>query len=367
MQVFGAQQDRHAAGNVVALNARQHRQPLRLRLAEHAQLVATQRRGQGDVFWLKENAEFLNILEATDAADHASDALDVYSEIYDQIDVRLADYPQYYRFILSIALDLEDLGMPGTKAAQMCRWVQAQDLPGAEMSDLQRAEARRLLARRGFREQDPALTMRLQRFMARSDTFALPNRKAAYELTHIVFYLSNYGRQDPGLSAQAVGSLKLAGVLAYLDQNFDLLAEICVALRYAGIVPSSIWEDAVLCTLRGIKVSPLSEDAGFAFSQDNYHDYFVASWMAALTGAEAMPAMLPGTSARFELAAIAGKPLVVMSAALSELSTDEWEQARPYAFSLMSDADRKVLQEAEDSAEHFDRFYRMFARKTRVT
>ena len=72
----------------------------------------------------------------------------------------------------------------------------------------------------------PAVWSRLNRFINHKETFAVPNRKAAYELTHIVFYFSNYGRQDPKLDAEALVSLEYAGILAFLDRNVDLLAEL---------------------------------------------------------------------------------------------------------------------------------------------
>jgi hypothetical protein len=60
-------------------------------------------------------------------------------------------------------------------------------------------EAQRLMARRDMapKGEDATLEDRARYFMGRSDTFALPNKKAAYELTHLVFYLSEYGRCDP--------------------------------------------------------------------------------------------------------------------------------------------------------------------------
>ena len=236
MTAFSAKNSTPPTDNVVALNARQHRQPLPQRLAQHAALFAADRRAEEDVFWLKENAEYLNIINAAGCADEAAEVIEIYSDVYDRIDARLGDYPQYYRFLLSICLDLEDLGATGSKGLSMCDWVRGQDLAGAELSDLQRAEANRLLSRRGMAAPDPALSMRLHRFINRTVTFAVPNRKAAYELTHIVFYLSDYGQRDPGISGEALQSLTYAGLLAYLDQNYDLLAEVCIALRYAGAV-----------------------------------------------------------------------------------------------------------------------------------
>lgn len=352
-------------GNVVALNARQHRQPLRVRLGQHANLFSTARRADTDVFWLKENAEFLNILEATGCHEDAEEVLIAYADVYASLEGRLAAFPQYYRFALSLALDLEDLGMPGTQGQRMCAWAERMDLPGAELSDLQRAEAQRLLARRGMARPDPALLMRLHRFMARSDIFALPNRKAAYELTHIVFYLSEYGRKDPGLSSEAVQSLIFAGLLAYLDQNMDLLAEICIALRYAGQQPSSLWEGAVMASVKAAQVSPLEASSSLSMSQDSYHAYFVGTWMTALAGVPVMPAMVPDGPARIDIPAPDASPLRRMSEALSEIESVDWVLAKRHLMTRLSEAEIRVLEAAETSSEQFGVFYRVFARASR--
>ena len=59
-------------------------------------------------------------------------------------------FPQYYRFLLGLCLDLEDLGIGGQKGSKLVQWVADQGLARAELSDLQRAEARRLCLRRGI-------------------------------------------------------------------------------------------------------------------------------------------------------------------------------------------------------------------------
>ena len=110
---------------------------------------AQHRRGEDDVFWLKENAEVLNVL-ATSGTLLSDLALDPYRHIYQGLEERLRFFPQYYRFLLSICLDLEDLGMPGNLGETLCAQTARAGLPEAELSDLQRAEARRLLARRGM-------------------------------------------------------------------------------------------------------------------------------------------------------------------------------------------------------------------------
>lgn len=342
--------------NVIALNARQHRQPRPQRLAAHAQLFAFHRRGEEDVFWLKENAEFLNILEATGATE--IDTLDAYSEFYNTVEARLGEYPQYYRFLISICLDLEDLGLTGDKGTAICAWARAQNLVAAELSDLQRAEAERLFARRDMARPDPGLRDRLRAFIDRSATFSIPNKKAAYELTHIVFYLSEYGRRSPELSETALRSLTFAGLLAYLDQNYDLLAEICIALRYAGQTPSSIWEGAVMAALKSTQPSPAP--AGGAM--DDYHCYFVTSWLAALAGQESFPLSIVPGGLRLDMAQPPARPLRYMSQALAETRNGDWHAVRPKIVARLDQDGASLLDAAERSTAHFEAFYEGFAR-----
>jgi len=67
------------------------------RIQSVLELVAQSRRRTEDVFWLKENAEALNVLESS-GQDVTSDALSVYDEFYDTIEQKLQFFPQYYRF-----------------------------------------------------------------------------------------------------------------------------------------------------------------------------------------------------------------------------------------------------------------------------
>lgn len=325
---------------------------------------ARQRRGGDDVFWLKENAELLGILECT-GADVPESALEPFDLFYAQIEKRLRFFPQYYRFLLSLCLDLEDLGLGGNKGEVLCAWAAREGLAEAELSDLQRAEARRLLARRNI---DPGpdqngLTERLHQFIERSATFVVPNKKAAYELTHIVFYLSEYGRCDPGLSAEAITSLEFAGLLAYLDQNIDLLAEICVALRFAGQTPSDIWETSVLTALDGFQ---LSEDPRGDL-RDEYHEYFVASWAALVMGQPGFYAEVPKGRVRFESSGTGQGALRPMSQCMFELDdarNGDWTRMRPHIEAYLGADGHCILSGAEQSTSKFDMFFEGFARAT---
>ncbi len=179
--------------NVLSFMPRNHANPAGF--GSLTSMFANQRRARGDVFWLKENAEWLGILVSM-RAQVGPETLAPYTPFYDSIRTQLEFFPQYYRFFLSICLDLEDLGAGSNQGEGLCRWVATQGAPEAELSDLQRGEAARLLARRGVRPdpRDDYLPERLHRFIDRSDTFALPNKKAAYELAHIVFTSASTGR-----------------------------------------------------------------------------------------------------------------------------------------------------------------------------
>ncbi|MCB4454470.1 DUF6902 family protein [Leisingera sp. McT4-56] len=331
------------------------------RAAAHEALIAgfsTHRRSQEDVFWLKENAELLNILECT-GADVAPEALAPLQMFYDGAARHISFFRQYYRFILSICLDLEDLGLPGETGAQLAAWVQAQGLAQAELSDLQRAEARRLLARRGENLRDDGLDDRLRAFICCPQTFAIPNKKAAYELTHIVFYLSEYGRRDPQLPQAALTSLEFAGLVAFLDQNADLLAEICIALRYAGQQPPAAWERWLD---RQVSAFILSERE-FSGLHDSYHEYFVANWLMILSGRKPFRQAVPAGGVHVS-AVRGGSILKSLSEAVFDAGAARasWSAVKVHAEALLNEEEHRLLAAAERSCAGFPGFFEGFAR-----
>ena len=348
--------------NVIHLNAPSQRQDAAARRAALIASFAQHRRFGDDVFWLKENAELLNILDCTGARPDIAE-LAPHTGFYAQVEKRLGFFPQYYRFLLSICLDLEDLGMPGSKGEALAAWVAREGLAEAELSDLQRAEARRLMTRRGVGPQmdEGGLSERLHRFIDRSDTFAMPNKKAAYELTHIVFYLSEYGRRDPRLSPAALTSLEFAGILAYLDQNADLLAEICVALRYSGREPSQIWENWLERETHRFSVATGPQTS----TADDYHDYFVCNWLMAQSGRDAF--VKPATAERmsFRRAEPCAGPLRDMSECMFRLEdrrSGDWNAMRSLVHEGLTEIGHEILSEAEQSSQMFDAFFAGFAR-----
>ncbi|MCQ0093239.1 hypothetical protein [Roseovarius sp. M141] len=345
---------------IVQLNVpfRQHSKAARQ--AALLKVFAQGRRTQEDVFWLKENAEMLNILEST-GADLAPGALDVYGAFHDDIEQRMEFFPQYYRFLLSICLDLEDLGAPGNKGAALTEWVAQQGLPEAELSDLQRAEARRLCARRGIDPlpADDGLDARLRRFAARSQTFAMPNKKAAYELTHIVFYLSEYGRKDPRICAATTSSLMFAGTLAFLDFNADLLAEICLALRFAGQAVPRVWE---LWLTQQIRTFTLKDCDGL---QDDYHEYLMLNWFMSRAGQGGFGDNVPRGRLTFARTRPASAPLRELSQCIYSMGAGrsaDWEVMRTEVCGQLSGEAQAALVAAEASTDQFGAFFEGFAR-----
>lgn len=348
--------------NVVHLNVPSPKQREADRLASLLTTFAEHRRIGDDVFWLKENAELLNILECTGTKLDAS-ALDAHAGFYARVEKRLGFFPQYYRFLLSICLDLEDLGMAGHKGEFLVSWLLKQGVVEAEMSDLQRGEAQRLMLRRGVDPlgEDPGLKDRLRAFVNRSTTFAMPNKKAAYELTHTVFYLSEYGRKCPDLGENARQSLDFAGTLAFLDQNADLLAEVCVAMQYAGMEPPEVWKswlfnhlDAFACV-----------SSAHTTAQDDYHEFFTCNWfLANATGQIFENSLSPGRMAFFRPKTATG-PLREMSECLFRLGEqrcDDWGRMRVTIASGLSEEAFEIMSLAETSSDCFERFFAGFAR-----
>ncbi|WP_322865763.1 hypothetical protein U5922_005890 [Aquicoccus sp. G2-2] len=323
---------------------------------------AQHRRFGDDVFWLKENAELLNVLECS-GANLSESALAIHEKLYAGIEKRIGFFPQYYRFLLSICLDLEDLGLGGGKGEKIVDWVARQGMAEAELSDLQRGEARRLMLRRGRDPlpDDRGLEDRLRSFISRSATFAMPNKKAAYELTHTIFYLSEYGRKDPRIDENARRSLDFAGTLAFLDQNADLLAEICVAMRFSGVAPPAIWENWLTRHSHLFSV----ETGEAAQVHDDYHEYLVCNWFAAVIGERSFGQPLVEERMSFHRPDTGQAPLRAMSECMFRLDDarcDDWQTMRSTVTETLSDDGHAILTLAEQASHSFDAFFAGFSR-----
>ena len=348
--------------NIVQLNVPSQRLPRPVRNAALLNSFSKHRRIEDDVFWLKENAELLNILECT-GAEVNEQGLASYASFYETVEKRLQFFPQYYRFLLSVCLDLEDLGMEGNKGEALVAWVAKQGFAQSELSDLQRAEARRLMARRGVDPlpHDAGLEDRVRAFIARSSAFSMPNKKAAYELTHAVFYLSEYGRRDPQLCDDVKKSLEFTGLLAFLEQNADLLAEVCVAMRHAGFTPSPTWEAWLVRHTHRFHVE-VGEQAS---PQDDYHEFLVCNWLMADIGQEPFAKALGHERMGFIRAEVTPGPLRELSQAMYQLDDQrdgDWDKMRDVVLENLSNDAQLVVSFAEKSIDDFGGFFQGFAR-----
>jgi len=325
---------------------------------------AYHRRQTEDVFWLKENAEILSVL-LNIGAQVPPAALEPYRRFYDTAADRLTFFPQYYRFILGIVLDLEDLGMHGDMGRRLCQMADDKDLIDSELSDLQRGEAMRLLARRGIAAPGAAqIARRLLRFSARSETFAIPNRKACYELTHIIFYLTEYGTAPMDMCKSIEKSLHYAGLLAALEQNYDLLSEVCIAMRFAGLTPPVQWDDIVASDLNGYHFYPSQDGAG-----DNYHAYLMAEWSAARAGQGAFERSFSDQGMAFvstanPVGALRGLSIVLYN--LKESRAGLWSEMSHRVLSLMERKAAAHARRISETSQHFGAFFEIFARTLRA-
>lgn len=351
--------------NVVQLHAPSRLDPLEKRVAALISCFAFHRRKGEDVFWMKENAELLNILESSDQHP-GHEAFVPLAGFYETLEERMEFFPQYYRFFLSMCLDLEDMGFGEAKGERLVAWVADRQMQMGEMSDLQRLEAKRLIGRRGIDAypDDPGLEDRVRAFCRLTDFFAIPNKKAAYELTHAVFYLSEYGRKDPNLGQSEIDSLLNVGILAMLEQNDDLVAEVCIALRYAGQTPPEYWENWLRRDRRGFSV-----EADAMWVGDDYHNYFMAFWLEASKGAAIFTDKYVDGPMGFFRQKPACVPLRDLSQILIEMDDErigDWKKLQPKVEKTLAKNSLAVLNTVQASTSRFEAFFECFARANKV-
>jgi hypothetical protein len=365
----GMKNRRHPVTNVIHVRFPTPEDRRASHLGPELKNFATARRATTDAFWLKENGELLNILECTSTAVPRG-LLAVHEETYAGLPEQLAFFPQYYRFLLSIALDLEALGLLGDTAERLCDHVLTRGLVQGETSDIQRLEAERLLQRRGRAAPvDAGVEARARDFASRPDRFALPNKKAAYELTHIVFYLTEYGRKPVDLGDPVRQSLENVGIWAFLDGNSDLLAEIYIAMRFLSYSPVVMWEEWIASEMKAVEISTLPDLP----QGDAYHCAFMGAWLAALRGTPAFSGLgLPDMRRGSDTDALVFAPPAGRSAALRELSrhlytlgparSGDWARMAPRLQDALSGDARDRLRQAATATDGFARFFESFAR-----
>lgn len=241
------------------------------------------RREELSASYFKENAEFLSILNMVGGtASH--DGLAHYATLYDRGLLLLDCFPQYYRLIGAMLIELAELGMGGSVADDACDLIMSRGLYLAETSDMRRLDALNMLARRGRTPDAPwgDLEGRVLCYLNRPHAFARPDRSAAYGVTHFVFYLTDFGRKPVELGPVAIENLTDIGRISLLDNDIDLLAEVCLSLRFLGQKPAAEWEGGLKTHFHNFTISDV-EAAGNAGS-DDYHTWLVMAWLMGLCG-----------------------------------------------------------------------------------
>jgi len=256
--------------------------------------------------FFKENGELLCITSNLGCLADPR-ALDAYQEFYDNASVLMDCYPQYYRFFLGIVLDLESLGLQGNVGATLCETTSQNSLLFYDTSDLRRMEALSLISsRRELTQDEHNLRAKtydsINNFIARPDHFTKFNRPFFYDLTHFIFYLTDYGRNPFPLDNSPIQCLHYIGLLALLDSDEDLLAEAGICLNYMGHEIPSFWDR----DLTGFKneisiVYDETVQSALNPAVDEYHSYFVLNWYYGVTGREVFTERFNGRTPNFSV------------------------------------------------------------------
>lgn len=324
-------------------------------------MFARRRRGRHDPFWLKENAELAQIMAACRLAVGA-DALAPLLDQLGQVEDELRFFPQYYRLLLSLVLDLRLLGVGDLPVERLAGFVRDKALFAGELSDMHRAEALLLLRRAGIDDaRDPALDGRLMAFAEGAQGFCLPNRRAAYDLTHVLFHVTDYGRLPLADGHRFADSLINAGMVAWLEDNNDLLAEVTLALRLAGRPVPEVWDRSVQALAPRASFAPLPAGGGL---EDDYHQYLVVNWASIMAGRPGFAGTVPPGARSVRQPPRDAQALTELSLALLNMGDArqaDWGRMRWRLWPALS-APTRARIEALEPLPGFEAFFAGFAR-----
>lgn len=248
---------------------------------------AVKRNPQMSFPFLKENGELLSIAQNLGFIIDPR-AVELYRDFYDNAYTLIRCYPQYYRFILPMVLDLEAAGMAGEQGRKITGFVRQKDLLSFDTSDVRRLEAIFTLQRttalvEGERALLLSILERIEHLIANPSWYTKFHKPLFYDLTHIIFYLTDYGRTDLPLAGDPAPSLMNIGLLALLDNDADLLSEVCLCLGYLRLPIPDYWDNFLTAYFEDIKVSFKGTVASALNpTVDEYHLYLVCNgYMAA--------------------------------------------------------------------------------------
>jgi hypothetical protein len=133
------------------------------------------------------------------------------------------------------------------------------------------------------------------------------------------------------------------GIIPYLEQNADLLAENCIALRFAGQRPSPNWEDWIVKTLSDFQVIKQPASA----TSDAFHEYLVSVLMALRAKCDGMVLSVLGRRLKFTRGDVPG-PLPNISKILLDMYAERspyWEVMCPIVDQVIDEEGYGILEE----------------------
>ncbi|PHS41495.1 MAG: hypothetical protein COA91_01585 [Robiginitomaculum sp.] len=317
---------------------------------------AVKRNDKTSFAYLKENGELLSIAASSGLLLEPA-ALEHYRSFYATALETCKFFPQYFRFILSIILDLEDLGYPGNTGTHICDFVRSQGYLDFETTDLRRLEILILLARRSTdgaieRKYRKQIIENVDKFISKPDHFVIYNKPLFYELTHFIFFLTNFGENIIPLKSPLIECLTNVGILALLDDDVDLLAETCICFKFLGKKPPAFWEHYVEESLSKVTVTfDTSVASAMNNATDEYHAYFMMNWLLALRKLPTFTERFNGRTPYFSLPQNKPTTLSVLSNKLYKTQIAKTISTQECVESLvnLSETNRRLLINTLDS------------------
>lgn len=228
---------------------------------------------------LKRTAEFLSFFRECDllSKEHCRMLRNAFGFLNGRILNLVRAYPHLYRLFLAIGHDLEILTGSMDSLDDAFRFVVQADLHTKEISDLGQLEATHLLSSRGYAAGfPPAFYERCRRYLDPS-RYEYIDRTAAYLFTHVVFYLTDFGRRSLDNELEnALLSCNNIGAYAYINDDLDLLSEVCLCLHFLQAAIPETW-----VTYIQSQQAHFSMGTGTAQTDpDNmdYHRFIVSNW-----------------------------------------------------------------------------------------
>jgi len=192
----------------------------------------------------------------------------------------------------------------------------------------------------------------VDKFISKPDHFVIYNKPLFYELTHFIFFLTNFGENIIPLKSPLIECLTNVGILALLDDDVDLLAETCICFKFLGKKPPAFWEHYVEESLSKVTVTfDTSVASAMNNATDEYHAYFMMNWLLALRKLPTFTERFNGRTPYFSLPQNKPTTLSVLSNKLYKTQIAKTISTQECVESLvnLSETNRRLLINTLDS------------------